>query len=166
MPGKWIHSTHVPRVRSRRWDQMATKASAECIETNIPARLDRLPWSHWHLLVVVALSIIWLLDGLETNLAGSLADILKAQRHAWLDGRAARAQLDLVPRRCCRWRAGVWVSHRPPGQEEAVQHHDFFISLCNGHDRIRVELLEFYAVPRLNGGRNRRRVCSRELGDR
>ena len=56
---------------------MATKASTECIETKVPARLDRLPWSRWHLLVVIALGITWLLDGLETNLAGSLAGILK-----------------------------------------------------------------------------------------
>jgi MFS family permease len=52
-------------------------ANAECIETDVPARLDRLPWSRWHLLVVIALGITWLLDGLEGNLAGSLAGILK-----------------------------------------------------------------------------------------
>jgi MFS family permease len=39
--------------------------------------MDRLPWSNWHVLVVVALGITWLLDGLEGNLAGSLAGILK-----------------------------------------------------------------------------------------
>lgn len=55
----------------------ARTLNTECIETNIPARLDRLPWSRWHLLVVVALGITWLLDGLESNLAGSLAGILK-----------------------------------------------------------------------------------------
>jgi MFS family permease len=49
----------------------------KCIETNIAARLDRLPWSRWHLLVVISLGITWLLDGLEANLAGSLAGILK-----------------------------------------------------------------------------------------
>lgn len=49
----------------------------KCVETSIPSRLDRLPWSRWHLLVVVALGITWLLDGLEANLAGSLAGILK-----------------------------------------------------------------------------------------
>lgn len=49
----------------------------KCIETNIAARLDRLPWSRWHLLVVVSLGITWLLDGLEGNLAGSLAGVLK-----------------------------------------------------------------------------------------
>jgi MFS family permease len=51
--------------------------AAECIETNVPARMDRLPWSRWHVLVVVALGITWLLDGLEGNLAGALAGILK-----------------------------------------------------------------------------------------
>jgi MFS family permease len=49
----------------------------EYIESNIPARLDRLPWSRWHLLVVIALGITWLLDGLEGNLSGALAGILK-----------------------------------------------------------------------------------------
>src|SRR5579875_1591152 len=55
----------------------ARAPATECVETNIPARLDRLPWSRWHVLVVVALGITWLLDGLESNLAGSLAGILK-----------------------------------------------------------------------------------------
>jgi MFS family permease len=49
----------------------------EMVTTNIPARLDRLPWSRWHLLVVIALGVTWLLDGLESNLAGALAGILK-----------------------------------------------------------------------------------------
>ncbi|HEX4750426.1 MAG TPA: MFS transporter [Bryobacteraceae bacterium] len=52
-------------------------SKAECIDTNVPARLDRLPWSRWHLMVVIALGVTWLLDGLEGNLAGSLAGILK-----------------------------------------------------------------------------------------
>lgn len=51
--------------------------SQTIIETNIPARLDRLPWSRWHVGIVIALGITWLLDGLEVTLAGSLAAILK-----------------------------------------------------------------------------------------
>ncbi len=47
------------------------------VETNIPQRLDRLPWSHWHSKMVIALGITWLLDGLEVTLAGSLASVLK-----------------------------------------------------------------------------------------
>ncbi|HYZ33437.1 MAG TPA: MFS transporter [Crenalkalicoccus sp.] len=42
-------------------------------ETDVPPRLDRLPWSGFHWRVVVALGITWVLDGLEVTLAGSLA---------------------------------------------------------------------------------------------
>ncbi len=48
------------------------------VETDIPARLDRLPWSRFHTLVVAALGITWILDGLEVTLAGSVAGALKA----------------------------------------------------------------------------------------
>jgi MFS family permease len=48
----------------------------EWIESHIPARLDRLPWSRWHWLVVLALGATWILDGLEVTLAGSLGGIL------------------------------------------------------------------------------------------
>src|SRR5580704_5206120 len=47
------------------------------IETDIPARLDRLPWSRFHSLVVAALGITWILDGLEVTLAGSIAGALQ-----------------------------------------------------------------------------------------
>ena len=38
------------------------------ILTDIPARLDRLPWSGWHWRVVTALGVTWILDGLEEEL--------------------------------------------------------------------------------------------------
>lgn len=47
------------------------------VETDIPARLDRLPWGRFHTLVVVALGITWILDGLEVTLAGAVAGALK-----------------------------------------------------------------------------------------
>lgn len=47
------------------------------ITTDIPARLDRLPWSRFHTLVVVALGVTWILDGLEVTLAGSISGALK-----------------------------------------------------------------------------------------
>jgi MFS family permease len=53
-------------------------ARATIIETDIPARLDRLPWGRFHNLVVVALGITWILDGLEVTLAGALSGALKA----------------------------------------------------------------------------------------
>lgn len=47
------------------------------ITTDIPARIDRLPWSSFHLLVVVALGVTWILDGLEVTIVGSIGPILK-----------------------------------------------------------------------------------------
>ncbi len=52
-------------------------AAQAIVETDIPARLDRLPWGRFHTLVVAALGITWILDGLEVTLAGSLAGALK-----------------------------------------------------------------------------------------
>jgi MFS family permease len=45
-------------------------------ETNVPNRLDRLPWSGFHWLVIFALGIAWILDGLEVTVVGSLAGAL------------------------------------------------------------------------------------------
>jgi MFS family permease len=47
------------------------------IRSNAAARLDRLPWLRFHTLIVSALGITWLLDGLEVTLAGSLAPAFK-----------------------------------------------------------------------------------------
>jgi len=52
--------------------------TADIVETDIPARLDRLPWGRFHTLVIAALGITWILDGLEVTLAGSVAGALKA----------------------------------------------------------------------------------------
>jgi MFS family permease len=47
------------------------------ITTDIPARLDRLPWSRFHLLVVAALGVTWILDGLEVTIVGSIGPVLQ-----------------------------------------------------------------------------------------
>ena len=49
------------------------------IETDIPQRLDRLPWSGWHLRILTALGTSWILDGLEVTLVGSLSGILESK---------------------------------------------------------------------------------------
>jgi MFS family permease len=43
------------------------------IETNIPARLDRLPWAKFHWMVVIGLGTVWILDGLEVTIVGAIA---------------------------------------------------------------------------------------------
>ena len=47
------------------------------IETDVPARLDRLPWARFHTLVIIALGITWVLDGLEVTIAGSITGALQ-----------------------------------------------------------------------------------------
>ncbi len=59
--------------------QNTTGDSAEerSYSTDIPARLDRLPWTRFHTLLTLALGITWLLDGLEVTLAGAISGALK-----------------------------------------------------------------------------------------
>lgn len=53
------------------------KKNQKTIPSDIPARLDRLPWSRFHWLLVIALGITWVLDGLEVTVVGSIGPILK-----------------------------------------------------------------------------------------
>jgi hypothetical protein len=54
-----------------------SEPASALIETSIPARLDRLRWGRFHTLIVIALGITWILDGLEVTLAGAVAGALK-----------------------------------------------------------------------------------------
>src|SRR4051794_7860935 len=42
------------------------------IETDIPARMDRLPWSKWHWMVIIGLGTVWILDGLAVTIVGAI----------------------------------------------------------------------------------------------
>jgi MFS family permease len=55
---------------------LSVKAPAT-FETDVPARLDRLPWSRWHCLVVTALGITWIIDGLEVTMIASFSTVLQ-----------------------------------------------------------------------------------------
>ncbi len=55
----------------------AAPPAAGTIATDIPARLDRLPWSRFHLLVLIALGITWVLDGIEVTIVGAIAPALR-----------------------------------------------------------------------------------------
>ncbi|MGA8276578.1 MAG: MFS transporter [Rhodanobacteraceae bacterium] len=52
--------------------------AAALVSTDVPARLDRLPWCRFHTLVIVALGVTWILDGLEVTLTGALSGALQA----------------------------------------------------------------------------------------
>ena len=63
-------------------------AAAHVIETDVPARMDRLPWSMWHMRIIMALGTSWILDGLEVTLVGSLSGILQSKDGLALSGQA------------------------------------------------------------------------------
>ncbi|MFF4356067.1 MFS transporter [Streptomyces sp. NPDC001604] len=53
-----------------------TAATGHTVTTDIPARLDRLPWSRWHWTIVIGLGTVWILDGLEVTVVGNIASRL------------------------------------------------------------------------------------------
>lgn len=60
--------------------KLGSEQSGPPIQTDIPFRLDRLPWSRFHLLIVVALGITWVLDGLEVTIVGSIGPMLQSKQ--------------------------------------------------------------------------------------
>src|SRR5204862_5146019 len=56
---------------------LETRTPPAVVVTDVPSRLDRLPWGRFHTLVVIALGITWILDGLEVTLAGAVSPALK-----------------------------------------------------------------------------------------
>jgi MFS family permease len=63
-----------------RRDSSERRGEGEAIQTDIPARLDRLPWSRFHWLVVMALGITWILDGLEVTIVGAIGPVLEGRQ--------------------------------------------------------------------------------------
>jgi MFS family permease len=43
------------------------------VTTKVPARLDRLPWSRWHWMIIIGLGTVWILDGLEVTIVGNIS---------------------------------------------------------------------------------------------
>ena len=58
----------------------STSPTTGAVKTDIPARLDRLPWSRFHLLIVVGLGVTWILDGLEVTIVGALGPALQSSQ--------------------------------------------------------------------------------------
>jgi MFS family permease len=52
---------------------MTSAAEGGQIRTNVPARLDRLPWARWHWMIIIGLGTVWILDGLEVTIVGNLS---------------------------------------------------------------------------------------------
>jgi len=72
-----IAQTDGPRPDAPAGAIASPRATAEIITTDVPARLDSLPFGRFHVLVIVALGVTWILDGLEVTMAGALSGVLK-----------------------------------------------------------------------------------------
>ena len=68
---------HTPGLRHKGHDRLTIERNT--FLTDIPARLDRLPWSSFHGLILAALGITWILDGLEVTIVGSLSGALASR---------------------------------------------------------------------------------------
>ncbi|GAA1659146.1 MFS transporter [Kribbella alba] len=49
----------------------------KAIPSLVPARMDRLPWTRFHWMVIVGLGVSWILDGLEIQLVSLVGNVLK-----------------------------------------------------------------------------------------
>jgi MFS family permease len=56
---------------------MSSDVQTGTVSTDIPARLDRLPWARFHWMIVIGLGAVWILDGLEVTIVGSMSEALK-----------------------------------------------------------------------------------------
>ena len=139
------------------------------IETKIPARLDRLPWSRFHWMVIVGLGTAWILDGLEVNVVGSISSRICGTGRR---GRPERRPTCPAGRRRCTSRA------RASGAIVFGQLTDrfgrkrlFMMTLAHlpdrhGADRVHVLAGLVLRLPLPHRHGHRRRVQRDQLGDR
>jgi MFS family permease len=70
----------------------SSAAAQETVRTRIPARMDRLPWTKWHWRIIIALGTVWILDGLEVTIVGSISARLQDKTTLGLSASEAIAQ--------------------------------------------------------------------------
>ena len=135
------------------------------IESDVPARLDRLPWTRFHTLVVVALGITWVLDGLEVTIAGSIAGALEESPVLHFTA----AEVGLV---ASAYLAGAVFGALLFGYltDRFGRRKLFMVTLgavSRRHRGYRAVLgfLELRAISGADRRRHRRRVCRDQLGD-
>ena len=162
LAAKEICNVHAPRNElpplGVRWGWSVTPATTDIVETDIPARLDRLPWSRFHTLVVVALGITWILDGLEVTLAGSVAGALKAARCcSSAMPTSASPPAPTWPARC--WaRCSSAGSPTGSGARSSSSSRLRVYLVATAATALVVEFLELRAVPLPHRRRHRRRI--------
>ena len=146
-------------------EQASAQAGAGIIATDIPARLDRLRWGRFHTLVVVALGITWILDGLEVTLAGAVAPALKQSPRAAFLQRRGRLGEQCLSRRRGAGRPVLRLAHRSARAQTAVLHHARALSGRHRGHRAVMEFVELCAVSVLDRRRHRRGIHRHQFGD-
>ena len=146
---------------------MAASVETGRITTNIPARMDRLPWARWHWMVVIGLGTVWILDGLEVTIVGSMSDALKPAEH-----RTGPEQLRHRPRRSGVRRRRLYrgallrPAHRPARPQEALPDHPRGLHRGDGADRLLDDPDVVLRRPLPDRHRHRRRVRRDQLRHR
>jgi len=54
-------------------------AAPRTVRSLVPARMDRLPWTRFHWLVIIGLGVSWILDGLEIQIASAVGTVLESK---------------------------------------------------------------------------------------
>ena len=138
---------------------MAEATPESVVETNIPARLDALPWGRFQTLVVVALGVTWILDGLEVSMAGAVAATLKENSALGLSDAEIGSASSAYLAGAVVGGAVFWLADRSPRTQEAFLHHARALSRRHGRDGVFVGFLEFRDLSRAGGRGHWRRIC-------
>ena len=145
-----------------------TKDDLGTIETSIPARLDRLPWSRWHWRILIGLGTVWILDGLEVTIVGSIAGAISAKGSGIDISSAAGGGLggiDVCGGSVLR-RAAVRATHRHVRTQAAVHDHTRCLPRGDDGNRVRLDPVVLPRVPVRDRHGHRWRVQRDQLGDR
>ena len=103
---------------------MSSDVQTGTVSTDIPARLDRLPWARFHWMIVIGLGAVWILDGLEVTIVGSMSEALKsADTGLGPDQRPDRPGRGGLRRRRLHRGAVLRSADRPVRPQEAVLDH-------------------------------------------
>jgi hypothetical protein len=136
------------------------------IRTRIPARMDRLPWSSWHWLVVFGLGTVWILDGLEVTIVGSIgARLTEKDALGITDGQLGLAGTIYVLGAASGALFWGYLTDRF-GAQEAVSPDARPLPRRDRRDGVLVELRQLRDLPLLHRLRHRRRVRGDQLGHR
>ena len=144
-----------------------TAAEGRIIETNIPARLDRLPWARWHWMVLIGLGTVWILDGLEVTIVGTISSRLTEEGSGIeiSEAQIGQAAAVYVAGACVGALFFGWLADRL-GRKKLFLITLALYLVATDRDRVLGLLPDVRDLPLLHRRRHRRRVRGDQLRDR